>query len=188
MRKKIECFVLVAVMMLVCSMPNVYAGEEVQVTEESAMTRDEAIEFLGLTEEEAEGGTFYEVIPSEDGTAMLREISEKVIAPPLNIKKEDVTFTGSFTGRGHELKGSFFKWGVKVHSGNKQLLIGIYNFDSHWEPAGIKYNNITDGTEYTSDWDRIPNGSSTFYFKYYVNGNNYEEMIPFHITMILYVQ
>lgn len=188
MRKKIECVVLAAVMMLVCSMPNVYAVEEVQVAEESVMTRDEAIEFLGLTEEEAEGGTFYEVIPSENGIEMLREIPERVIAPSPNITKEDVTFTHSFTGAPHELKGSLFKWGVKVHSGNKQLLIGIYNYDSNWAPAGIKYNNITDGAEYTSDWDSIPKGTSTFYFKYYVNGNNYEEMIPFHITMILYVR
>lgn len=176
--KKIISILMSAVMLFTLVIPAFAAETEDEIP---AFTREEALDILGLTEEEAEGVTFYELSPTGD---VVRSIPSEINSG--EVVYEDLSVSSSFTGAAHKLNGTKFAWGVRIYSGNKQLLIGQYSYNSSWTFNGVSYNNITDGDTYTSGWMNIEYGQY-YYLKYYFNYNNYEETIPFSIRIVMAV-
>lgn len=165
--KRIISSFLVAVMMLSTSLTafaatNTTSSDIADVeSTQSVMTREEALEILGITEEEAEGLTLYEFNESNpNGRAIPSTINDGVYY-------EDMSITGGFTGAAHPCNGNRFKWAVRVDSkGSGQLAIGLFSYDKSLVPAGGSwFENMYAGNTYQSDWRTIYSGA-TMYFQY----------------------
>lgn len=154
----------------------VYASEP--QTSSCHLTRDEAMEILNMTEEEAKNVSFYEVIPS-DSSLTLRAIPSEINAN--EVTYEDLTISTSFTGATHKLNGSQFRWGVSISSGSGQLRIGNYSYNSHWPHNGIVYNNLQNGNTYSTDWMDIEYGQY-YYLRYYNDSGS-----VFHARIVMAV-
>lgn len=171
--KTIVSSLLVAVMMLSTSLtafaatnPAESVPNDVQSTQ-STMTREEALDILGLTEEEAEGLTLYEFSEAfPNGRSIPSTINDGVYY-------EDMSISGGFTGAGHPCNGNRFKWAVRLDSkGSGQFMVGMNSYDSSITHGFEWSSNLEPGQTYQSDWWTIYSGA-TMYFQYvYANYDN----------------
>lgn len=131
------------------------------------ITREEALEMLGITEEEAEGLQLYEF---SEGYPNGRNIPN-----PINpgTYYEDMLISGGFTGAPHVCYGNKLKWAVGLRSkGTGQFCIGLSSYDSNLISGAYWSPNLSAGQNYTSEWYNIYSGA-TMYFRYvYTNYDN----------------
>lgn len=182
--KKIVSILLVFTMIMGLSVTASAAETPNEGNKPAPLTREEAIEMLGLTDEEAENVQIYELTPCDNDQAVqVRSIPSTVND---GVYYEDLTINSGFTGAPHVLNGTKTKWAVSVTAGNQQLFIGMWSYDSSWIYSGYRYNSITDGNTFQTDWMPIDYGQ-TYYFKYHVNSNISGTIVPFQVRMVLAV-
>ncbi len=139
------------------------------------MTKEEAMELLGLLEEEMEDMPIYRLSPEEDGISILnlpRTMSRGVYY-------EDITAPANFTGVIHTLDGTKFTWGASLlndiqgNTNNNAFVMHIilqYTTGYVIDTCDIDQKNSIYNPDY---WWKIA-GSKQIYFKYsYATGSGY---------------
>lgn len=186
--KKSFLAMLLASVMLVCAMPctafaqnsssdtdygiiSVADMSNFELLDDSVMTREEAIQMLGLTEEEAEQVTFYTcevgVDSSEKATRSIETLNSG------DVKAYDLTFSTYNRGLDRVFKGNQMKWGCRlVSTTGSGVSVMRCSYDV---PDGYEVMDLTPGyydTQSTT-WFSIYYGG-TYYWKYYGYGNGTE--------------
>lgn len=182
--KKIISSILVLTMVMALSVTSFATEISNEENNTTPLTREEAIEMLGLTAEEAENVQIYELTPNDtEQTVQVRSIPSTVND---GVYYEDITFSSGFTGSPHVLNGKQVKWAVKVNAGNQQLFIGMWSYNSNWIYNGYRYDSTINGNTFQTDWMPIEYGQ-TYYFRYHVNSNISGTIVPFNIRMVIAV-
>ena len=154
-----------AILMMFSLTSTAFAAEiPVECTESTPLTREEAIEILGLTEEEADKVKIYELSQFDNNS----EVSIKSIPGSCNpgVYYEDISFNSGFTGAAHQLNGSKYKYGFRLDSDlGGQLAIGSFSYNSNWIYNNTWCELTTSNRSYQSDWENIEYGQY-YYFKY----------------------
>lgn len=143
------------------------------------MTKEEAMELLGLSEEEMEDMPIYRLSPEEDGISILNLPSTM----SRGAYYEDITAPANFTGAIHTLDGTKFTWGASLLNdiqGNTNSnafsmhIALLYTTGYVIDTCDIDQENPIENAGY---WRKIGE-SKQIYFKYsYVAGSGYTDNV-----------
>lgn len=135
-------------------------GTELGESQVRLLTTEEALE-AGFTEEQIRGRNIYEINTEYNG-----QIPSVLYSG--DVGYEDISATGTFTGAGHTIHAKQLLVRFIKKSGNANLIVGLYSYNSNWPYGGIIYDTPTNGNDWTSDW--IPLWpDDTYYFKYWIS-------------------
>lgn len=156
---------------------------DLELLDESVMTREEAIQMLGLTEEEAEQVTLYTcTIGSDDSSLPTGRAIEELNAG--DVKPYDLTFHTYNRGLDRKFNGNKMKWAARLVSTNGTgASVMRCSYD---EPNGYESMDLTPGyydTLYTT-WFNIYYGG-TYYWKYYGFGGTYDNPAQHTIRLVI---
>lgn len=173
-KKMISAFL--AVTMVLCSNLPVMAAENVLRTadDESVMTREETLEFLGMTEEEAEGVSFYEFSESNPNGVLIAGRSVPGTIED-GVYSEDMSINNGFTGALHTCHGNRIKYAVRVDQLNGgQFTVTMNSGDRNLFASGqaLITNNMYAGQTYQSGWWTIYYGAQIYFQYIYYNYTN----------------
>lgn len=153
---------------------------EIELKEEDlrCLTREEALA-VGFSEEEIEGRTIYEVKTQYNG-------SIPSVLYSGDVGYEDVTAYSTFNGAGHTIHANKVYYGFSIRSGNANLVIGFYSYNSNWPYSGVCYARYEDGDSYTSGWRTIY-PDDTYYFKYWIStvSSDLEKELPIKFRVVM---
>ncbi len=139
---------ILALLLLIGAQP-VMAHENAEKTgqmiplEETTYTREEAMEILGITEEEAEKASFYVVTPETNGQST--KSGHVTIGPQQVYTFPSFTFSDMNYGSYWTCNGSLLKWAAVHHSGadvNTAITIHLYRY-GQYDP-----NDVMDCTSF----------------------------------------
>lgn len=145
-------------------------------SEETApVTRERAIEILGVTEEEVEG---LELMPMPSATTETSQMGRSTIPSelPPGMYYEEISL-GSFTGALHTIKGPSFKWSFTIGEMNvspvSNWVVGVSMFftNKYRGGDGCYYFNEDSSKSYTSQIFKNTNGEQ-IYFRYWFNNQH----------------
>lgn len=167
-----------------------YSGEvyvadmsDFELLDDSVMTREEAIQMLGLSKEEADKVTLYTcTVGSDDSSALTRREIEVLNSG--DVKSYDLTFHTYNRGLDRQFNGNKMKWAARLVSTNGTgAIITRCSYDT---PDGYESMDLSPGyydTLYTS-WFNIYYGG-TYYWKYYGFGGTYDNPAQHTIRLVI---
>ncbi len=153
-----------------------------ELLDDSVMTREEAIQMLGLTPEEAEKVTLYTYeIDSDSLEATTRSVPEQ---NSQEVKTYEFSFSRYNRGLDRIYNGNKMKWGARLVSTNGTgVLVVRCSYD---EPNGYEEMYLTPGyydTQQTT-WFSIYYGG-TYYWRYHGDGGTYDNPATHTIRIVV---
>ena len=139
-----------------------------ELLDDSVMTKDAAIQLLGLTAEEAEKATFYTCTLGSDSSNATNSQSIETLKSG-EVKSYEFSFQNYNRGVDRKFNGNQMKWAATLLSTNGTMVsVTRCSYD---KPSGYETMDLTPGSYsfQQTDWFDIYYGG-TYYWKYYGYG------------------
>ena len=153
-----------------------------ELLDDSVMTREEAIQMLGLTPEEAEKVTLYTCTVGNDSSEKSTRAIEELNSG--DVKPYDLTFHTYNRGLDRKFNGNQMKWAARlVSTTGTGAMVMRCSYDL---PDGYESMDLTPGYYDTlqTSWFNIYYGG-TYYWKYYGFGGTYDNPASHTIRLVI---